>query len=154
MKFLFLSPGKIKESYLQKGIDDFSKRLQHYVKVEIHTVKEKKGRYSVKQQKDEEGRQLLAKVGKSSFVIALDPNGKQTSSEGLANYLDNWEMRGYGAVCFLIGGPNGLSDRVLERADFCLSLSKMTLTHEMSRLVLLEQLYRAYTIKKGTGYHK
>ncbi|MEA3548613.1 MAG: 23S rRNA (pseudouridine(1915)-N(3))-methyltransferase RlmH [Thermodesulfobacteriota bacterium] len=154
MKLELLFLGKTRESYLRAGIDDYHSRLRHYAKTNIVVLKEKKGSGTVAQQKKEEGRRLLARGGKASFLVALDQKGKQISSEELAQLVNKWEMRGLGTVCFLIGGPFGLSEEVLKKADFILSFSKMTLTHEMARLLLLEQLYRAYSIKFGTNYHK
>jgi len=121
MRLELLFPGKTKEAYLKKGIDDFSERLSHYVKTD--------------------------------FVV-LDPGGRQLSSEEFAGMVENWEGQGRQVVSFIIGGPDGLSPAVIARADLLLSLSRMTFTHEMARLLLLEQLYRAYSIKAGTKYHK
>ena len=154
MKLELLFLGKTRASYLRAGIEDYHGRLRHHAKVDIVVLKEKKGHGTVAQQKEEEGMRLLARGEKASFLVALDQKGKQVSSEELAQFVNTWEMRGHGTVSFVIGGPFGLSEEVLKRADFILSFSKMTLTHEMARLLLLEQLYRAYSIKAGTGYHK
>ncbi len=154
MKLELISPGKTKSPYLDEGINDYCRRLAHFVKIRIELLKEKKGKKSAEQQKIEEGRQLLDQGAKSSLLVALDLSGKELSSEELAAEVSSWEMNGHGTVSFLIGGPEGLSREVLEKADFRISLSRMTLTHEMARLLLLEQLYRAYSIKAGTKYHK
>jgi 23S rRNA (pseudouridine1915-N3)-methyltransferase len=84
----------------------------------------------------------------------LDPRGKQFSSEAFAGQLDEWEMQGVKQVCYLIGGPDGHATKVLQTANLLLSLSQMTFTHDMTRMLLVEQLYRAYTIKAGEKYHK
>ena len=154
MKLELVSPGKTKSVYLNEGINDYCRRLGHYVTISIHLLKEKKGKKPTAQQKLAESRQLLDQTAKSSLLVALDLSGIQLSSRELAAKISNWEMNGYGTVSFLIGGPSGLSREALEKADFKISLSKMTFTHEMARLILLEQLYRAYTIKAGTQYHK
>lgn len=156
MKIELLFIGKTKEPYLAAAIDDFRKRLGHYVRLEIKTLKEKhgRGRTGDRQIRDMEGDILLQAKSASSLLVALDVSGKQVSSEGLSAKLSRWENQGRQAVTFVIGGPLGLADKVLATADFVLSLSKMTFTHDMSRFILLEQLYRAYTIKAGEKYHK
>jgi 23S rRNA (pseudouridine1915-N3)-methyltransferase len=154
MRLEIIYPGKTKEKYLQKGIDEYIKRLGRYVKIRIHETKETKDKGNDNSVKEKEGQKLLAKVQKSSFLVVLDPSGEQKSSEGLADSLSKWEGQGRQAVVFIIGGPAGLSREVIGQADEILSLSKMTFTHEMARLILLEQIYRAYTIKAGTKYHK
>ena len=154
MKLELVSPGKTRAAYLAEGINDYCRRLCHYVEFKIHLLKEKKGKKSARQQILAESRQLLAQTTKSSLLVALDLNGVQLSSEELAARISAWEMKGYGTVSFIIGGPSGLSPEALEKADLKISFSRMTFTHEMARLILLEQLYRAYTIKAGTKYHK
>ena len=156
MQLTFLFLGKTKESYLAAGIDDFSKRLKRYAQVSIKIIKEKKwaSKESDAKIKGEEGETLLANIPPSSFVVALDRTGRQIDSEELATLLTKWEGRGVRSVTFVIGGPLGLADKVLAQANVTLSLSKMTFTHEMARLILLEQLYRAFSINAGTGYHK
>ncbi len=154
MKLELISPGKTKSAYLHQGVEDFRQRLSHYVAIKISLLKEKKGKKSVELQKLAEGRQILARRTKSSLLVALDLSGIQLSSRELAVKISKWEISGYPTVSFLIGGPSGLSGEVLKKADCIISLSKMTFTHEMARLILLEQLYRAYTIKIGSQYHK
>lgn len=154
LELLFI--GKTREPYLAEAIEDFRKRLSHYVRLEIKTLKEKRGRGGSgdRQVKELEGDILLQAKSAASLLVALDLNGKQVSSEDLAQQLTQWEQQGRQAVTFVIGGPLGLADVVVEKADLVLSLSRMTFTHEMSRFILLEQLYRAYTIKGGEKYHK
>jgi 23S rRNA (pseudouridine1915-N3)-methyltransferase len=148
--------GKTREQYLAAGIDDFAKRLKHFVQIDYPIIKEKKksAKDLPDRLKNEESRLLLQNISKSSLIIALDPTGRQMNSEGFAELLSKWENQGVKDAAFLIGGPLGLADEVLQKADLVLSLSKMTFTHEMARLLLFEQLYRAFTIKAGTGYHK
>ena len=102
----------------------------------------------------EEGQILLGSVPQSARVVALAPLGRQLSSEELADLLCRWEDQGVREIAFLIGGPTGLAPELIEKADYVLSLSRMTFTHEMARMLVLEQLYRAFSIKAGTGYHK
>lgn len=154
MRLEVIFPGKTKEAYLKKGIADFAERLSHYVKTDLKVIKEKSGSKDLARATEIESRQLLESCSRSSYIVALAPTGLQISSEEFAVTVEKWEMQGKQIISFIIGGPDGLSASVLERADLLLSLSRMTFTHEMARLLLLEQLYRAYTIKAGTKYHK
>ncbi|MEW6288730.1 MAG: 23S rRNA (pseudouridine(1915)-N(3))-methyltransferase RlmH [Thermodesulfobacteriota bacterium] len=154
MRLELLFPGKTKEAYLKKGIDDFSERLSHYVKTDFKIIKDRSGAQDTARAMRLEGEQLLENCSKSAWVVVLDPGGRQLSSEEFAGMVENWEGQGRQVVSFIIGGPDGLSPAVIARADLLLSLSRMTFTHEMARLLLLEQLYRAYSIKAGTKYHK
>ena len=154
MRIEIISPGKTKTHYIQEGIDEYSKRLNRYVTIESKATKEFKGKGNESLFKEKEGKGLLSKAPKNSLIVALDPSGTQVDSEKFADLITTWEGYGKQAVAFIIGGPNGLSEEVLRQADYLLSLSKMTFTHDMVRLILLEQVYRAYTIKAGTSYHK
>ena len=153
LELLFL--GKTKETYLAAGIDDYAKRLSHYLKLEIKTVKEgkiKKGEpENLLIEKESE---TLMQYVQGSFLVCLDRTGKKMDSLALAAQMERWEMQGFKKISFVIGGPLGLSPAILIKADLVLSLSPMTFTHEMTRLLLLEQLYRACTIKAGEKYHK
>ncbi len=139
---------------MRDGIEDFSKRLGHYVKIECKVIKDRAGTGDPGRAILKEGEKLLEASAKSAYLVALDPTGKQVSSEKLTQFVENWEIQGRQVISFIIGGADGLSKAVLDKADMVLSLSKMTFTHEMARLLLLEQLYRAYNIKAGTKYHK
>lgn len=156
MRIELIFPGKTKEKYLAEGINDFCKRLKRYAQVELKSVKEKRWNSSESEEKYKEAEStlLLEKVTTPSVIVALDRTGEQISSVGLANLLTNWEDQGRRCLSFIIGGPLGLAPTMLKKADLMLSFSKMTFTHEMARLLLMEQIYRAYTIKAGTGYHK
>ncbi len=155
MRFEFLFIGKTKQTYLAAGIADYAKRLAHYVPVDIKTLKEKKIRKGEPENivMEQEGAVLLQSV-KECFLVCLDRSGKKMDSLELAAQLSHWEMQGRKKITFIIGGPLGLSSAILTRADLVLSLSPMTFTHEITRLLLLEQLYRACTIKAGEKYHK
>jgi len=156
MRIELIFPGKTRKAYLTQGIDDFRKRLKRYAEVELRSTREKRlsGSEPEEKYKEAEGAALLAKVSSPSVMVALDRTGRQVSSEELARRLTHWEDHGCRCLSFVIGGPLGLAPAVLDKADMVLSLSEMTFTHEMVRLLLLEQIYRAYTIKAGTGYHK
>ena len=159
MKIILPFLGKTKEQYLAAGIDDYAGRLRRFVQLDLPVLKEKKNaaKEDTTRQQNEEGQILLGSVpqsGGAARVVALAPTGRQLSSEELAELLSRWEDQGVREIAFLIGGPTGLAAGLVEKADYVLSLSRMTFTHEMARLLVLEQLYRAFSIKAGTGYHK
>lgn len=147
--------GKTKDSFIEQGIQEYSGRLKHYttLNVSVLKVKRKQG-WTEEQERQEEGRVLLKSLPPATLKIVLDSSGKQLSSKGLADLISRWEQEGRKQAAFLIGGPTGHSTEVLAEADLLLSFSRMTFTHDMIRLFLLEQLYRAYTIKAGEKYHK
>lgn len=154
MKHELLFLGKIKDRFLAEGVEEYASRLRHYTSFSITLLREK-GRVRGQQSTvDSEGAQLLQAVPPGALLVVLDPRGKQCTSEALSRQLDDWEMHGVKQVCYLIGGPDGHSTSVLQAAHHLLSLSQMTFTHDMTRLLLVEQLYRAYTIKAGEKYHK
>jgi 23S rRNA (pseudouridine1915-N3)-methyltransferase len=147
--------GKTKDSFIEQGIQEYSGRLKHYSPLHMSTLKtKKKNGWTEEQDRQHEGRLLLGCLPPGCLKVVLDPCGKQISSEGLAQQISRWEQEGRKRAAFLIGGPSGHSKEVLEASDFLLSFSAMTFTHDMIRLLLLEQLYRAYTIKAGEKYHK
>ena len=148
--------GKTKQAYLAAGIDDFQQRLAPFVSVAIPTLKEKRhtAKLPVKRMLLEEGRILLGHVTPAAFVVALDSTGRELTSEELSLLFTKLEEQGRKDICFLVGGAFGQSSEVLLRANLVLSLSRLTFTHEIARFILLEQIYRAFTIKARTGYHK
>lgn len=156
MRLELLFPGKTKEEYLARGIEDFAGRLRRHVEVELRVVRAAKPGKGDDEARliREEGQQLLSRVPPAAFLVALDPGGKLLSSPQLAEQLAQWQEQGRESLVFVIGGHLGLAPEVLNRADFSLSLSPLTFTHEMARLLLLEQLYRAWNIRLGTAYHK
>ncbi len=146
---------RTRASFLSEGELFYLDRLKRYAKIEwIETkpAKIKKGR-SVKSILDEEGDSITKKLLPQEHIIALDLSGKTYNSEGLAKRIDHLSIS-HSRLTFVIGGPLGLSKKILDKAHETLSLSRLTLTHEMSRLFLLEQLYRAFTIIKNEKYHK
>jgi 23S rRNA (pseudouridine1915-N3)-methyltransferase len=153
--FELLLLGKTKDGYLSEGIAEFASRLQHYTRVSIKYIQhKKKSQWSEEQEKEEDGRLLLSHVPTGALKVALDFRGRQFTSEGLADLIGQWEQQGLKQVSLLIGGPLGHSKTLVDKADLLLSLSQMTFTHDMTRLFLLEQLYRAHTIRAGEKYHK
>lgn len=155
MKFIVPLLGKTAQSYLDAGIRDYAGRLSRFVTLEMPLLKDRHGRKDPGEVlKTAEAGQFLTYMESAGFCVALDPRGQTIDSEALATLITGWQDRGIGSVCFLIGGPVGLHQSLLDRADCTLSLSALTFTHEMARLILLEQLYRAWTIKAGQKYHK
>ena len=150
MKFRFLWVGKTKDKNWLALQDEYLQRLSHFVKCEITELKDA----SATNQKEIEGERILENVNQSTFVCLLDVSGRAISSHELAKTVEKWQNRGLKEIVFAIGGASGVSSAVVERADFSLSLSPLTFTHEMARVVLLEQLYRSYTIIKGFPYQK
>jgi len=159
MQIRVIAVGKIKEKYLQDGIAEYEKRLRPYVKLQILEIAEEKrtGHLSPSDQKrirEAEGMRILGSIPGDSFVIVLDVGGVHWSSEVLAEHIRQWEISGRNTISIIIGGDLGLSDTVLTRSNLRLSFSPMTFTHQMVRLILLEQLYRACKINRGEPYHK
>ena len=159
MHISIICVGKIKEKYLKLGIDEFSKRLSKYCKFEVIELDDEKAPENLSDKemlmiKEKEGKKILSKIKDNSYVIALAIDGKNLSSEELAETINNLGVRGKSHIVFIIGGSLGLSDEVLKRANYKLSFSKMTFPHQLMRLILLEQVYRAYRINNGEPYHK
>jgi 23S rRNA (pseudouridine1915-N3)-methyltransferase len=159
MQVRIIAVGKIKERFLTEGIAEYEKRLTPYLKLSIVEVAdEKRGVHSSAGHeqliKDREGDRILAAIPDGAYVVVLDVRGKELSSEALAARLHDWQLAGTNVIAIIIGGDLGLSDAVLSRADLRLSISPMTFTHQMVRLILLEQVYRACRINSGEPYHK
>ena len=150
MKFRFVWIGKTREKNWRALQEKYLQRLSHFVKFEITELRESMPRDS----RQTDSKRILENVNHSSFVCLLDVAGKRISSPELAQIVEMWQNRGFKEIAFVIGGQDGVSPEVAERADYRLSLSGLTLTHEMARVVLIEQLYRAYTIIKGFPYQK
>lgn len=159
MQIRVVAIGKVKERYLQEGMSEYEKRLRPYMKLQVVELAEEKrpqtaspatGSAAV----EKEGGRILAAIPDGSIIIALDVKGESWSSEELAALFREWGLSGQNMVTFVIGGDLGLSPAVLARSNLRLSLSKMTFTHPMARLLLLEQLYRACRILSNEPYHK
>lgn len=150
MKFRFLWIGKTKDKNWRALQDEYLQRLSHFVKTEIVEIRES-ARHETK---EAEGKRILPNLNQNSFICLLDVVGNEISSHQLADKIENWQNRSVKEVMFIICGQDGASREVAEIADYSLSLSRLTLTHEMARVILIEQLYRAYTIIKGFPYQK
>ncbi|UHA75402.1 23S rRNA (pseudouridine(1915)-N(3))-methyltransferase RlmH [Paenibacillus sp. 481] len=151
--------GKLKEKYLVQGIAEYSKRLAPYVKFQItelpdEQASEKLSDAELVQVRDREGERILAQIKPDAHVVALAIGGQLWSSEDLAEHMDKLGTYGTSHVVYVIGGSNGLSDAVLHRSQSKLSFGRMTLPHQLMRLVLVEQIYRAVKINRGEPYHK
>jgi len=158
MRITLACVGKIKEKYLTAGIEEFSKRLTPFCKLETIAINEEKmpedPTPATKQQVlEKETQRLMAIIPENSYVILLDVIGKQLSSPELAAKIDALALSGNSHLTFVIGGAFGYADALRKRADFAISFSKMTFTHQMIRLLLVEQIYRAFKISRGERYH-
>ena len=158
MKITIACVGKIKEKYLTAGIEEFTKRLMPFCKLEILYINEERmpdapSAAEKEQVLERETQRLLAIIPQNSYVILLDVIGKQLSSPELAEKIDALTLSGNSHITFVIGGAFGYTDALRKRADFALSFSKMTFTHQMIRLLLIEQIYRAFKISRGEKYH-
>ncbi len=159
MKITIVAVGKVKEKFYRDAIAEFEKRLSKYCKLEIVEVADEKtpDNASASQElqiKAKEGDRILSAIKDDMHVIALAIEGKQLSSTELADKIDKLGISGRSSIAFVIGGSLGLDERVLKRADFKLSFSPMTFPHQLMRVILLEQIYRAYRIIAGEPYHK
>ncbi|MDD7402347.1 MAG: 23S rRNA (pseudouridine(1915)-N(3))-methyltransferase RlmH [Butyribacter sp.] len=159
MKITILTVGKIKEKYFTDAIKEYSKRLSRYCKLEMIEVADEKTLEGASQREEEiirtrEGERLKKYIKEDSYVIALAIEGKQYSSEDFSEKIRHLGVQGKSHITFIIGGSIGLSDEILKNAKELLSFSKMTFPHQLMRVVLLEQIYRAYRIMNGEPYHK
>lgn len=155
MNITLLAIGKTRSNYVSTGIEDYLKRLSRYVPFELIEIPDVKnaGRLSEEEQKRAEGERILSKVTNTDHLILLDERGKQYTSMEFANKLEGLMISGKKRLLMVIGGPYGFSAEVYNRANELLSLSKMTFNHEMVRLFITEQTYRAMTILRGEPYH-
>lgn len=149
MNFKILSIGSLKEDYLKKGVAEYQKRISGYGKLELIEIQE-----SPRDNVTDEGTSILKKLKDDEFVIALAIDGRQFDSIELAKYLEDTFTYKNSSITFIIGGSNGLDNRVLERANFKLSFSKVTFPHQLMKLILVEQIYRSLKIIKNEQYHK
>jgi 23S rRNA (pseudouridine1915-N3)-methyltransferase len=155
MKIVVLVIGKTDEVYLQKGIDIFLKRLPHYLPFEMKVIPDIKNtkNMSPEQQKEREGELILQQLAPADELILLDERGEELTSAAFAGFLEKKMVSGTKRAVFAIGGPYGFSDKVYNRSSSRLSLSRMTFSHQMVRLIFAEQLYRALSLLKGEPYH-
>ncbi|MBN2124906.1 MAG: 23S rRNA (pseudouridine(1915)-N(3))-methyltransferase RlmH [Deltaproteobacteria bacterium] len=155
-KFRIIVVDRTRSPFLKEGEAFYLKRISRYATVEW--VEVKAARITKSRPREEvlalEADRIVRRIGDRDYLVALDSGGDPVDSEGLAAWLERRTARSQGAITFVIGGPLGLSSRILDRSRKILSLSRLTLTHEMARLVFLEQIYRAFTIIRGEKYHK
>lgn len=154
MKIKLIAIGKTDESYLKEGIDKYLKRLKHYASFELIIINDVKvgKKTNVILQKELEEKEILSKVNTNDYLILLDEKGEEYNSVGFSKFLQK-RMNSGNDIIFVIGGPFGFSDRMYDRANAKVGLSKLTFSHQMVRLFFVEQLYRAFTILKGEKYH-
>jgi 23S rRNA (pseudouridine1915-N3)-methyltransferase len=155
MKITLLVVGKTTDKYLIEGIEKYTKRLIHYCKFQIVEIPELKNTKSLseEQQKEKEAELIAQKITATDHVILLDEQGKQFTSVEFSKEINKWMNQSVSSVVFVIGGPYGFDQKIKNRANAEISLSKMTFSHQMVRLFFVEQIYRAYSILKGEPYH-
>lgn len=151
--------GKLKEDYLRSACAEYQKRLGAFCKLKIteftpSRLPDNPNETQIASALEEESKQILSKISANEAVIAMCIEGKMLSSEKLSEEIENYALKGFGSICFIIGGSHGLSDSVKARANFKLSMSPMTFPHQLARVMLLEQIYRAFMISNGGKYHK
>ena len=159
MNIKIISVGKLKEKYLVQGINEYAKRLGAYAKIQLIEVPDEKAPENLSeaemlQVKEKEGQRILAKIKDQEYVYALAIEGKNPSSEEFAKQIDQLGIQGKSQLVFVIGGSLGLSTDVMQRSNAKISFGKMTYPHQLMRLILVEQIYRAFRINKGEPYHK
>lgn len=159
MQIKIITVGKLKEKYLIQGINEYMKRMKSYAKIELIEVSDEKAPENLSaaemiQVKEKEGERILAKIKEQDYVFALAINGKEYSSEGFAATIDQLGIQGKSSLAFVIGGSLGLSEQVLNRSNAEISFGQMTYPHQLMRLILVEQIYRAFRINRGEPYHK
>ena len=159
MNITVICIGKLKETYWTEAIKEYSKRLSKYCTLSINELKEEKMPDNASNAeeiavKEAEGKNILKQMKKDAYVIALEIQGKELTSEALSEKMESLGILGKSDLIFVIGGSIGLSNEVLARADFRLSFSKMTFPHQMMRVILLEQIYRSFKILRNETYHK
>lgn len=159
MKITIITVGKIKEKYLKDAIAEYTKRLSKYCKLEIVEVVDEKTPDNASEVVEDairakEAERILKYVKDDAYVITLEIQGKQLTSEELADKIDKLGVQGTSHIIFIIGGSIGLGEAVLKKSNYALSFSKMTFPHQLMRVILLEQIYRSYRIINGEPYHK
>ncbi len=159
MKIKIVTVGKLKEKYLKDGIAEYSKRISRFATVEMVELADEKTPDRASDSENEkildvEGNRILSKIGDREFVVVLAIEGKTLSSEEFSKQLEQASINGFSTLTFVIGGSLGLSKEVKKRANLSVSFGHLTLPHQLMRLVLTEQIYRAFTIQQGSPYHK
>ena len=155
MKILLVTVGNTDKKYMKEGIDEYIKRLSFYIPFETKVIADLKNRsaLSVDLQKEKEGQMILSQVLPGDHLILLDEHGSEFSSVEFSSWIEKKMITGLKQLVFVVGGPYGFSKNVYQRADFKIALSQLTFSHQMVRLIFVEQLYRAMTIIKNEPYH-
>ena len=159
MKIKIVTVGKLKEKYLKDGIAEYTKRISRFAKLEMIELADEKTPDKASELENQkiletEGARILSKVGERDFVVVLAIEGKTFSSEDFSKQLEQASIKGYSTLSFIIGGSLGLAPIVKNRANLSVSFGRLTLPHQLMRLVLVEQIYRTFTIQQGSPYHK
>lgn len=154
MKVTIIALGTIKESYLKDAVNEYVKRLSKYCELKIIELPDKSIINDYEKVKKEEGEEIIKKIPSNSYVICCDEHGKMLDSVEFAGKINDIYSFSSINICFIIGGSLGLTRKVLEKSNFILSFSKMTFTHKFARVILLEQIYRAFKILNNENYHK
>ena len=159
MKIKIVTVGKLKEKYLKDGIAEYTKRISRFAKLEMIELADEKTPDKASELENQkiletEGARILSKVGERDFVVVLAIEGKTLSSEEFSKQLEQASIKGYSTLTFIIGGSLGLAPVVKNRANLSVSFGRLTLPHQLMKLVLVEQIYRAFTIQQGSPYHK
>ncbi|EIF39963.1 23S rRNA (pseudouridine(1915)-N(3))-methyltransferase RlmH [Streptococcus sp. SK643] len=159
MKIKVVTVGKLKEKYLKDGIAEYTKRISRFSKLEMIELSDERTPDKASESENQkileiEGQRILSKVGDRDFVIVLAIEGKTFSSEEFSQQLEEASIKGFSTLTFIIGGSLGLAPIVKKRANLSVSFGRLTLPHQLMRLVLVEQIYRAFTIQQGSPYHK
>lgn len=159
MKIRIIAVGRLKEKFYEEAVNEFRKRISRFAEIEIIELADEKApenlnKADLEQIKQLEGRRIMDRIGENDFVILTDLRGKELSSTEFSDKLRSLMIGGKSRFMFIIGGSNGVSDEVFRRADYKLSFSKLTFSHQIFRIMLLEQLYRAFKIMNGEPYHK
>ena len=159
MKIKVVTVGKLKEKYLKDGIAEYTKRISRFSKLEMIELSDERTPDKASESENQkileiEGKRILSKVGDRDFVIVLAIEGKTFSSEEFSQQLEETSIKGFSTLTFIIGGSLGLAPIVKKRANLSVSFGRLTLPHQLMRLVLVEQIYRAFTIQQGSPYHK
>lgn len=159
MNINIICVGKLKEDYLRNACAEYQKRLGAFCRLKITELQparlpENPNDTQINAALEDEGKQILSKIAANEAVFAMCIEGKMLSSEKLSEEIESYALKGFGSLCFIIGGSHGLSPAVKARANFRLSMSPMTFPHQLARVMLLEQIYRAFMISNGGKYHK
>lgn len=154
MNINIIAVGKIREKYIKEGIDEFLKRIQPYSSLKITEIEAENLKHDENRAIEAEADKILNQLSNNAFIVVMEIRGREFSSEGFAQKINDINLEGCNQLVFVIGGALGLSQRVKSRGDLLLSMSKMTLPHQLARLFLVEQIYRAFKILNNEPYHK